>query len=127
MISLFIAEKLVQQGMPFRKAHKITGQLVQTAFQSKKSLSQLSPKEIKQSGNTDVDVKLVSKILKSVSVTSSLQDMNSEGSTGFGEQKRMIASRIKKINAYRNGMAKRDSKLANSLEALSKKVRILKK
>jgi len=128
LISLDIAEKLVQQGMPFRRAHKITGQLVQTAYASKKSLSQLTPKEIKQSvGNTGADEKIVSKILKSVSVISSLQDMSSEGSTGFGEQKRMIANRMKKINAYRSGMAKRDSKLANSLEDLAKKVRVLKK
>ena len=39
LIALDIAEKLVQQGIPFRTTHKIAGQLVQSAYQSKKPLS----------------------------------------------------------------------------------------
>ena len=128
IIALDIAEKLVQKGIPFRTSHKVTGQLVQTAHQAKKSLSQLSPDEIKKSiQDTKVDAKLVSNIVQSTSILSSLKDRSSEGSSGFGEQKRMISNRIKKINAYRTGTTGRDNEVTNSFGNLSKKVKELTK
>ena len=128
VIALDIAEKLVQDGIPFRTTHKVVGQLVQAAFQTKKSLSKLTTSEIKQSvKGTTVDSKAVAKIIQSVSVFSSLKERTSEGSSGFNEQKRMIADRIKKINAYRIGITKRDGNITNSLSNLSKKVKSLMK
>ncbi len=126
LIALDIAEKLVQDGIPFRTTHKVVGQFVQVAFQAKKPLSKLTTSEIKQSvKGTTVDPKAVAKIIQSVSVFSSLKERTSEGSSGFNEQKRMIADRIKKINAYRIGITKRDGNITNSLSNLSKKVKSL--
>ena len=47
LIALDIAEKLVQDGVPFRVTHKIAGVLVQLAHNSKKPISKLSTIEIK--------------------------------------------------------------------------------
>ena len=83
LIALDIAEKLVQDGIPFRTTHKVVGQFVQTAFQAKKPLSKLTTSEIKQSvKGTTVDPKAVAKIIQSVSVFSSLKERTSEGSSG---------------------------------------------
>ena len=128
LIALDIAEKLVQDGIPFRTTHKVVGQFVQTAFQAKKPLSKLTISEIKQSvKGTTVDPKAVAKIIQSISIFSSLKERTSEGSSGFNEQKRMIADRIKKTNAYRIGVTKRDGNITNSLSNLSKKVKSLMK
>ena len=128
LIALDIAEKLVQDGIPFRTTHKVVGQFVQTAFQAKKPLSKLTTSEIKQSvKGTTVDPKAVAKIIQSISIFSSLKERTSEGSSGFNEQKRMIADRIKKTNAYRIGVTKRDGNITNSLSNLSKKVKSLMK
>ena len=128
LIALDIAEKLVQDGIPFRTTHKVVGQLVQAAFQAKKPLSKLTTSEIKQSvKGTTVDPKAVAKIIQSISIFSSLKERTSEGSSGFNEQKRMIADRIKKTNAYRIGITKRDGNITNSLSNLSKKVKSLMK
>ena len=126
LIALDIAEKLVQDGIPFRTTHKVVGQFVQVAFQAKKPLSKLTTSEIKQSvKGTTVDPKAVAKIIQSISIFSSLKERTSEGSSGFNEQKRMIADRIKKTNAYRIGITKRDGNITNSLSNLSKKVKSL--
>jgi argininosuccinate lyase len=126
LIALDVAEKLVQKGIPFRTTHKIVGQLVQTASHSKKPLSKLTPTEIKKSiSETKVDTKLVSEIIKSVNISSSLQDRISLGSSGFEEQIRMTDDRIAKINDLRNEITKRDNDITNSLENLSSKVKEL--
>ena len=128
LIALDIAEKLVQNGIPFRTSHQVSGQLVQAAYQAKKPLSKLSTAEIKKSiQKTNVDAKLVSDIVQSTSISSSLRDRISEGSAGFGEQKRMISNRIKKINAYRTGTTMRDNEVTNSFGNLSKKAKLLMK
>jgi len=54
---------------------------------------------------------------------SSLRDRISQGSSGIAEQKRMIDYRMKKINAYREGITKRDKDVKNALYNLSKKVK----
>ena len=123
LIALDIAEKLVQEGIPFRVTHKIAGALVQQAHQSKKSISKLSLSEIKKSvSDTKVDVKLVSKIISSTTVTSSLKERKSYGSSGYDEQKRMISDRIEKINNYRIDMSARENKIKLSLEDLTNQI-----
>src|SRR5574337_834848 len=47
-ISLDIAEHLVRKGVPFRVSHKIVGQLVQLASNSKKPLTRLSVTEVEK-------------------------------------------------------------------------------
>ncbi len=123
LIALDIAEKLVQEGIPFRITHKITGILVQLAHISKKPISKLTMSEIKKSVvGTKVDPKVVSKIISSTTVVSSLKDRTSFGSSGYDEQKRMISDRIQKINQYRIDVSKRENKINSSIEDLAKQV-----
>jgi len=123
LIALDIAEKLVQEGIPFRVTHKITGVLVQMAYHSKKPISKLTLTEIKKSVvGTKVNPKIVSKIISSTTVTSSLKDRKSYGSSGYDEQKRMISDRIQKINNYRTTITNRENKINLSIENLEKQV-----
>ena len=123
LIALDIAEKLVQEGVPFRVTHKIAGILVQLAHDSKKPISKLSSMEIKKSViGTKVDPKIVSKIISTTSVVSSLKDRKSFGSSGYDEQKRMISDRIQKINTWRSDMSKRENKIKSSIDELQKLV-----
>ena len=121
LIALDIAEKLVQEGVPFRVTHKIAGVLVQLAHNSKKPISKLSTIEIKKSvEGTKVDSKVVSKIISNTSVVSSLKDRKSFGSSGYDEQKRMISDRTEKINSWRFEMSERENKIKSSLNELQK-------
>ncbi len=123
LIALDIAEKLVQEGIPFRVTHKIAGILVQLAHQSKKPISKLTSTEVKKSvDGTKVDPKIVSTIISSTTVISSLKERGSFGSSGYDEQKRMISDRIQKINNYRTNLTKRENKIQLSLEELQKKI-----
>ncbi|MGI0009934.1 MAG: argininosuccinate lyase, partial [Nitrosopumilaceae archaeon] len=90
-ISLDIAEHLVKEGLPFRTAHKIVGQLVQTASNLKNPLSSLSLSEIKKSlSEYNVDPNELYKVIKSMNAHSSLNQRTSYGSSGKSEQQRMI-------------------------------------
>jgi len=123
LIALDIAEKLVQEGIPFRVTHKISGTLVQLAHNSKKPISKLTSSEIKKSvSDTKVDPKVVSKIISSTTIVSSLKDRTSFGSSGYDEQKRMISDRIQKINQYRTNMSKRENKINSSIDDLKKQI-----
>jgi argininosuccinate lyase len=123
LIALDIAEKLVQEGIPFRVTHKIAGVLVQLAHNSKKPISRLTTLEIKKSvEGTKIDPKIVSKIISNTSVVSSLKDRKSFGSSGYDEQKRMISDRTQKINTWRSDMSERDNKIKSSIDKLQKLV-----
>ncbi len=123
LIALDIAEKLVQEGIPFRVTHKISGILVQLAHQSKKPISKLTPVEIKKSViDTKVDAKIVTQIISSTTVISSLKERKSYGSSGYDEQKRMISDRVQKINDCRISIAKRENKINSSIEDLQKQI-----
>ena len=123
LIALDIAEKLVQEGIPFRVTHKIAGVLVQLAHNSRKPISKLTTLEIKKSvEGTKIDPKIVSKIISTTSVASSLKDRKSFGSSGYDEQKRMISDRIQKINTWRSDMSERDNKIKSSIDELQKLV-----
>jgi argininosuccinate lyase len=123
LIALDIAEKLVQEGIPFRVTHKIAGVLVQLAHNSKKPISKLTNSEIKKSvEGTKVNPKILSKIISTTSVVSSLKNRQSFGSSGYDEQKRMISNRIQKINTWRSIMSERDNKIKSSIDELQKLV-----
>ncbi|MCE9616783.1 MAG: argininosuccinate lyase [Nitrosarchaeum sp.] len=123
LIALDIAEKLVQNGIPFRTTHKIAGELVQIAHQSNKSMNKLSMKEIsKIAQETKTNPKLIMEIIQSTTITSSLKDRKSFGSSGYDEQKRMIEDRIQKINNYRINATKRDNDISKALDNLSNKI-----
>ena len=126
LIALDIAEKLVQEGIPFRVTHKISGILVQLAHNSKKPISKLTLSEIKKSvSDTKVDPKIVLKIISSTTVVSSLKDRTSFGSSGYDEQKRMITDRIQKISQYRSNMLQRENKINTSIDDLKKQVKTI--
>ena len=129
LIALDIAEKLVLKGIPFRVTHKIAGSLVQSAYKTQKSISKLPISEIRNSViNTKVDPSLVSEIISSTTVTSSLKDRISFGSSGYKEQKRMILDRIQKINESRIAITNRENKVKSSLRHLDQQVNeIIKK
>ncbi|QMU54335.1 MAG: argininosuccinate lyase [Nitrosopumilus sp.] len=123
LIALDIAEKLVQDGVPFRVTHKISGILVQLAHNSKKPISKLTLSDIEKSvAGTKVDPTKVSKIISSTTVTSSLKDRISFGSSGSDEQKRMISDRVKRINQYRADVSKRENKIRSSINDLERQI-----
>jgi len=126
LIALDIAEKLVQEGIPFRVTHKISGSLVQSAHISKKPMSKLTLSEIRKSvEGTKVDPKIVSNIISSTTVVSSLKDRTSFGSSGYDEQKRMISDRIQKINQYRSDILQRENKINSAIDDLKKQVQAI--
>ena len=123
LIALDIAEKLVQEGIPFRVTHKIAGVLVQISAQSKKPITKLTLTEIKQSViDTKVDPLVVSKIISSTTIVTSLKERKSYGSSGYDEQKRMISDRIERVNVSRVNVTKRENKIISSIKNLQKQV-----
>lgn len=126
LIALDIAERLVKEGVPFRTTHKIAGSLVKRAHLSKKGLSKLTTSDIKKSvEGTKVDPKLVSEILKTTTISSSLKDRVSFGSSGYDEQKRMIDNRTVKINDYRIETTQRLNEISHAFEQLDDKVNLM--
>ena len=123
LVALDIAEKLVQNGIPFRTTHKIAGSLVQIAQKSNKSMNKLSMKEIsKIAQETKINSNLIMEIIQSTTITSSLKERKSFGSSGYDEQKRMIEDRMKKINGYRINATKRYNDISKALDNLSNNI-----
>jgi len=125
-ISLDIAEHLVRKGIPFREAHKIVGHLVQTASNSKKSLTQLSISDVKSSiSKKEIDANDLYKTIQSTTPESSLESRKSQGSSGKHEQQRMILDRKKKVQAYVVGTSKRTNEVRAAIEGLENNVKVL--
>jgi argininosuccinate lyase len=123
LIALDIAEKLVQNGIPFRTTHKIAGGLVQIAHQSNKAMNKLNIKEIsKIAQETKTNPNLIMEIIQSTTITSSLKERKSLGSSGYDEQKRMIEDRMNKINSYRIDITKRENNISKALNNLADKI-----
>ena len=128
LIALDLAEKLVHNGISFRKSHQIIGRLVKIAHKSGKPISELNKSEIKKEiKGKEVSLELLIKLIKSTTITSSLHDRTSQGSSGISEQKRMVKHRLGKINAYQTGIKKRSNDVQNSLNKMNKKVKALTK
>jgi argininosuccinate lyase len=127
-ISLDIAEHLVRKGIPFRVAHKIVGQLVQIAVNSKKSLTDLSVSDVgKAIQNKEIAAKELHKIIKSTTPESSLESRRSQGSSGKHEQNRLISDRKRKVQAYIVGTTKRTNEIREAFENLERKVKAFTK
>ncbi len=123
LVALDVAEKMVLQGMPFRLAHRVTGLLVQKAVALKKDLSGLSLLEIREAvDGTGADPQAILQIAASTTVSSSLEDRISEGSSGFAEQKRMIQDRLGRVKACREEVRRRSDRVAGALADLSSAV-----
>ncbi len=125
-ISLDVAEHLVRTGIPFRVAHKMVGNLVQTASKSNRSLTQLSFSEVKNSiTDREIDTKKFYKLLQSTTPESSLESRKSQGSSSKIEQQRMIADRKRKIQAYLVGTTKRTREVRSAIEGLENDIKSL--
>lgn len=123
LIALDIAERLVQENIPFRVAHKISGALVQLASRSKKSISKLSLSDVAKSvADSKVDSKLVFDIVSATTVVTSLADRSSYGSSGYDEQARMIADRTLRVKESRGDVLARESKINSATADLQRQV-----
>jgi len=128
LIALDLAEKLVRKDLPFRKSHQIVGRLVKLAHKSGKPISKLNKSEVKKClKGKEVSLELLLELIQSTTITSSLHERKSQGSSGILEQKRMIKHRIGKINAYQTGIKNRSDQVQNSLNFLNRKVKQLTK
>jgi len=128
LIALDLAEKLVHNDISFRKSHQIIGRLVKIAHKLGKPISELNKSEIKKEiKGKEVSLELLIELIQSTTITSSLHDRTSQGSSGILEQKRMIKHRLGKINAYQTDIKNRSNDVQNSLNKLSKKVKALTK
>ena len=126
LIALDLAEKLVHNDISFRKSHQIIGRLVKIAHKLGKPISELNKSEIKKEiKGKEVSLELLIELIQSTTITSSLHDRTSQGSSGISEQKRMIKHRFGKINAYQTGIKNRSDYVQNSLNKLNKKVKAL--
>ena len=86
-------------------------------------MNKLSMKEIsKIAQETKINPNLIMEIIQSTTITSSLKERKSFGSSGYDEQKRMIEDRMEKINNYRINATKRDNDISKALDNLSNKV-----
>lgn len=126
IFALDIAESLVKQGVPFRAAHKIVGNIIKTAYNSKKPLTKLSLSELGKSVK-DIDAKRVQKTILSFNTNTSLKKRISVGSAGFSAQKSMLTSRKNKVGQYRATLTKRAQEIEAANKKLSSKIRILTK
>ncbi len=128
IIALDLAEKLVHHDISFRKSHQIIGRVVKLAHKSGKPISKLNESEVKKViKGKEVSLKLLMELIQSTTITSSLHDRKSQGSSGISEQKRMIKDRMGKINAYQRGIKNRSNQVQNSLNNLNRKVKELTK
>jgi argininosuccinate lyase len=87
-----IAEYLVKKGVPFRKAHEITGRIVLYSLKGKKRLEDLTVKEF----HTFSDV-ISQDIYSYIKPENSIRNKKSQGSTSMLEVKKQIR-RLKKLN-----------------------------
>ena len=122
LVALDIAEKMVQYGTPFRQAHKIAGLLVQKAIEGGKGIPDLSRSEIKAVTGTSDDVERIYQITKETTISSSLEDRISEGSSGFAEQSRMIQERRRLIDEQKATVQRRRNRIDESLAELGSAV-----
>ncbi len=83
-----LAEYLVRKGMPFREAHKVTGEVVRHCIDNKKTMNALSLQEFRQFS------KLIDKdIAYYITVKASIEGKKSFG----GTSKKIVLARIKQI------------------------------
>ncbi len=80
------ADYLVKNhGMPFRKAYKITAEIVNLAEKKKKKLRELKIEELKK-----IEPKLTNEVLKVFDLKNSINSKKSYGGTSFENIKKMI-------------------------------------
>lgn len=90
-----VADYLAKKGVPFRKAHEISGSIVSYAEQQGKELEQITLGELKKfSDHIDMD------ILKHLSIRGSVESRKSYGGTAPGNVRKMITAAKRELSKW---------------------------
>lgn len=123
LMAMDVAERMVQEGVPFRTAHGIVGRLVGHAHAQGRRLDRLDAKTIrKATRGTGVRPDRISDMTRTTTISSSLRDRISLGSSGFAEQKRMIRQREEDIGRCRAALEGRTDHVNDALAGLRARV-----
>ena len=122
-----MAENLVIEKIPFRSAHNIVGNLVQLSHNSKKLLSDLELDEIESLQIKEIKTRKLFELIQKTTVSSSLKQRTSKGSSGTSEQTRMIGQRNRKLVTLKNSIKTQNDNVKKSLTLLEKRVKTLTK
>ena len=127
LIALDLAEKLVIEKIPFRTAHNIVGNLVQLSHNSKKLLSDLDLAEIESLEIKDMKPRKLFELIQKTTISSSLKQRKSKGSSGTSEQTRMIGQRTRKLVTLKKSIKSQNDSVKKSLISLEKRIKTLTK
>ena len=127
LVALDLAENLVLEKIPFRTAHQIVGNLVQLSYNSKKLLSDLELEEIESLEIKEIKSGKLFELIQKTTISSSLKQRKSKGSSGTSEQTRMIGQRIRKIVTLKKSVKAQNDSIKKSLTLLEKRVKALTK
>ena len=127
LIALDLAENLVIEKISFRTAHNIVGNLVQLSHNSKKLLSDLDLDEIKSLEIKDMKPTQLFQLIQKTTISSSLKQRKSKGSSGTSEQTRMIGQRTRKLVTLKKSVKTQNDSVKKSLTLLEKRVKSLTK
>ena len=127
LVALDLAENLVLEKIPFRIAHNIVGNLVQLSHNSKKLLSDLDLGEIES-----LEIKIIKptklfELIQKTTISSSLKQRKSKGSSGTSEQKRMIEQRKRKLVTLKKSVKTQNDGVKKSITLLEKRIKTLTK
>ena len=128
LAALDVAEQLVlHHDMPFRQAHAVAAKLSQYARnETKKTIGKLDVSQIKDALAYAYETRTISipdpkdimKITSSLGAVSSLRNRISKGSSGYAEQKRMIAGRRRALAKHRQNLDERKTRINGVLSSL---------
>ena len=127
LVALDLAENLVLEKIPFRTAHNIVGNLVQLSHNSKKLLSDLELDEIESLQIKEIKLQKLFELIQKTTISSSLKQRKSKGSSGTSEQTRMIGQRNRKLVTLKNSIKIQNDNVKKSLTLLEKRVKTLTK
>ena len=127
LVALDLAENLVLEKIPFRTAHQIVGNLVQLSYNSKKLLSDLELEEIESLEIKEIKSGKLFELIQKTTISSSLKQRKSKGSSGTSEQTRMIGQRTRKIVTLKKSVKAQNDSIKKSLTLLEKRVKALTK
>ena len=127
LIALDLAENLVLEKIPFRTAHQIVGSLVQLSHNSKKLLSELDIDEIDSLDIKEMKPAKLFELIQKTTISSSLKQRKSKGSSGTSEQTRMIGQRTRKAIKLKASIKAQNDNVKKSFGQLEKRVKALTK
>ena len=93
----------------------------------KKHISELDIDDIDSIGQKTIKSKKLLGIIHSTTISNSLKNRRSRGSSGLSEQSRMISQRTKKIALYKNNIKKQNLAVKRAFDSLSKRVKTFTK